>query len=463
MAVTFTLTSTALTTIDFTTGTDFTLGADYVPTVATPNGDGSIPAYVVETIPVVLRATSENDLATTMQELSAMQKRAAEYWLDMNEDDPVWLTCKLDTETTGRRALVKRIDFAFERAPQSFYEECGTTLADFYLGTVLIERHPYWEALSTTAISGTSIGYLGDTIAINGVPGDVNARFHLIKLAGTMNMEWPRYGVFIGIRSANRHGTLANFVPLWECEDGTNVTDCTDTPEVTASGGDMVVCDFTDPSLQERVELALSDITANYTDNYGQYLCILRAKLGSNASVVRVRVKVRGNSSGTNETAVYNDKIAITSTSWAVYSMGVVTLPLAGDRMRTASYSPARDCVVIEAQRDSGGADLHMDCIVLIPIDEAWLVVPPGSGLYSFANDDFHEVEWRPNDDHTPFFHYDSTNYVHYAPGAACSNGFGIPPGNNILVLCGYADVGDADMTISGSYYPRWGILRGTE
>ena len=77
MAVTFTLTSTGLTTIDFTAATGFTLQPDYVPVVATPTGDGSIPPYVTETLPVVIRATSENNLALHMQNLHALQKRAA--------------------------------------------------------------------------------------------------------------------------------------------------------------------------------------------------------------------------------------------------------------------------------------------------------------------------------------------------------------------------------------------------
>ncbi len=162
MAVTFTLTSTLLTTIDFTTGTDFTLESpDYVPVVATPTGDGSIPPYVTETLPVTVRATSENDLALSMQELAALARRAAEYWVDQQQTAPVWFNCKLDTETTGRRALVKRIDYEFRPAIQGIYEDCGTTtLADYYLGTILVERHPYWER-ALPRVFPTAVGAAG--------------------------------------------------------------------------------------------------------------------------------------------------------------------------------------------------------------------------------------------------------------------------------------------------------------
>jgi len=145
MAVTFSLTSTGLTTIDFTSATDFVFQDDYyVPVVITPTGDGSIPPYVTETLPVMVNATTDNDLALTMQELAALQKRAAEYWVDQQQAIPVLLNCKLDAETTGRQALVKAIHFEWKPSIHAMYRECSIP-PGWALGTVLIERHPYWE------------------------------------------------------------------------------------------------------------------------------------------------------------------------------------------------------------------------------------------------------------------------------------------------------------------------------
>ena len=145
MAVTFSLTSTGLTTIDFTSATDFVFQNDYyVPVVITPTGDGSIPPYVTETLPVMVNGTSDNDLALTMQELAALQKRAAEYWVDQQQAVPVLLNCKLDLETTGRQAHVKAIHFEWKPSIHPMYRECSIP-PGWALGTVLIERHPYWE------------------------------------------------------------------------------------------------------------------------------------------------------------------------------------------------------------------------------------------------------------------------------------------------------------------------------
>jgi len=146
MAVTFTLTSTGLTTVDFTDATfDFIFAdVDYVPVVASPTGDGSIPPYVTETLPVILRGTSHDDMATSMQELAALQKRAAEYWVDQQQATPVWLNCKLYSETGARRALVKAIHYEFRPDVEAVYRDCAG-VQDYLVGTVLIERHPYWE------------------------------------------------------------------------------------------------------------------------------------------------------------------------------------------------------------------------------------------------------------------------------------------------------------------------------
>ena len=127
MAVTFSLTSTGLTTIDFTDTTE-NIALDetaYVPVVATPTGDGSIPPYVTETLPVRIISTTYNGYATLMQNLHAMQKRAAEYWVDQQQATPVWLNCTLDNETNGRRALVKAIHIEFHPWTEHIYQECG--------------------------------------------------------------------------------------------------------------------------------------------------------------------------------------------------------------------------------------------------------------------------------------------------------------------------------------------------
>ena len=94
MAATFQLTDGTL-TLDFTSATDFNLDSKYSPKVAIPNGNGSIPPYVTETIPVVIKCTSENDLATTMQEFHLLQRKAAEYTVDQQQPTPVWLVCLL--------------------------------------------------------------------------------------------------------------------------------------------------------------------------------------------------------------------------------------------------------------------------------------------------------------------------------------------------------------------------------
>ena len=110
MAFTLTL-SDGTTTINLANSTGFQASAGYMPLVAVPTGDGSIPEYLIDAIPVQVRLSSDNNLAATMQDLHALQLRAAEYWQDPDANTPVWFNRKLDAESTGTRALVRALAF----------------------------------------------------------------------------------------------------------------------------------------------------------------------------------------------------------------------------------------------------------------------------------------------------------------------------------------------------------------
>ena len=380
MAVTFTL-SDGTTTIDFAEGTldDFALrsnlGIGYMPKVAIPRGDGSIPDYITETIPIWIEATSHNDFATSMQNFHALQRRAAEYWTDPHQATPVWFNAKMDDETGARRALVKSLGIEFESDFGGLYNDCP----DANTGrpaTVVVVRHPYWErSAALSAVTTTNVSPWAGTFdySATDVVGDVPARVYALKIVFDDSDFVHR--AYIGFRSASKHGTLANFVPLWEVEDGTEQTDASVNVDATASDGNSVEVDFaTQTSWYRRETITLSNISANESDNYGVFLMLLAAKVDA-ATTADVRVD-----RGFPQISEYDqdgDPVAVSSTSWAWHNMGLLQIPSRDIQSATTTIlSDSSDQsfrIEIFARRTSGAGSLHMDCIAMIPVDEFFI------------------------------------------------------------------------------------------
>jgi len=229
MAVTFQLTD-GTNTISFTSATDFHLIRPYSPKIAMPTGDGSIPPYITEVIPVIIKCTSEDNLAATLQKFHAMQRLAAEYWVDPQQKTPLWLQCKLDGETAAnvRQVLVKSLGLEFTNNPNGLYDVGAPALEDGRFANVVVVRHPYWERTVSRDFpeDNTNAGCImtydptsaggGGTPAAHDIVGDVGARIEELRVGSTP------YRLWMGVRSAGRHGTLANFVETWECEGGIN-------------------------------------------------------------------------------------------------------------------------------------------------------------------------------------------------------------------------------------------------
>jgi len=105
-----------------------------------------------------------------------------------------------------------------------------------------------------------------------------------------------------------------------------------------------------------------------------------------------------------------------------------------------------------------------LDCVILVPIDEAWFVVPPSLIGATVAATDDYEFGVLPNDDYTPLLHLDGVgSELEYAIVPSVSPSFGLRPGSNLLVYATECAVATGDVTLAVSYYPRWVTLRGAE
>jgi len=151
-------------TIDFTSATGFRGERGHTAQITNIPGDGSIPEYVTETIPVTIVGTTDDNFAAYLQTFALLQKRAAEYWVDPQQSTPVWYHEKLSAETGERRALVKSLGLAFDPETGSLMSGSPKTTAG-KKATLFVERHPYWERttarmfLNTTPTAAAAVAY----------------------------------------------------------------------------------------------------------------------------------------------------------------------------------------------------------------------------------------------------------------------------------------------------------------
>ena len=488
MAVTFSLTSTGLITQDLTTiASDFSLQPDhYLPVWATPTGDGTIPPYVTETIPVMLKAVTYDAYAAYMQNFAAHQKRAAEYWVNPQQAIPVWLNCKADGETSARRALVKAIDFEFRSWIQALYQECGTAVPPERLfGTMLVERHPYWEDptprefINDTPAAAASVAY-DYLIEPN---GDVPCRINALSIrSATAAITLERF--WMGIRSATLHGAdgVTNFKAVWECESGglfpDVAIDAAAEVNLASPGGGAgsfikvteSAVDWDDGAFHPVVSLNFATAgyaAAEYEDGFGRFLCLLRVK----CSAGEWEVRTSAGYVAVTTTQPYSDPVSVTNTSWDYKEVGIWTL---GGRNRqaieTTQIVTSKDLsqIHVYARRVSGAGTLSLDCLCPIPVDEGFLEITDANvtTLYDV---------WfgqGPKEDTQVITTQDAaSDVITYITPYEVEN-FRIPPGDG-RIICVYArestsvftdriEFADTSVGVS-KYTERWVSLAGVE
>lgn len=475
MAVTLQITD-GTTTVNLANATGPELESEYLPTFAVPTGDGTIPPDVIEAVPVLVRIgtapTTGDNVAATLQAIAALTRAAAEYSAN-NHQTPVWFHRKLNTESSAIRFLVKRMSFVPNARFGGLFDE-GPALTDGRLGVLTITHHPYGESVTTAATAGTdNVSVIGGLIDYTNVVGDVPARMYYthiddLAVARVYRQFW------MGFRSDNRAGgDAANVASLWECEDGTPNIDTALAPDATASpgggGNTKLRCDFNPTVIwAERFSILMSDVTANYANQVGAFVVLLRAMVNSGVAQVYLR-------SGTNTDVVYQQGpvVDIADTAWNIYNLGTVEFPIrdlhaAPTALFAATYDQ-RDGIALWARVKPGEAtpsQFDMDCLILIPADEYFIHVQ--SAEVAAASDRELYALSSPEDVASSLTidgvsgHIDLVNPISII-------GAGIPVGDGRLFICvandnegtapGFGDTVDVEI----STYPRWVYFRGAE
>lgn len=443
------------------------------PRTATPQ-TGRDPDPLVEQLTLLVHGTSDDNLAARLQSLHDMQTWAAAYMQDATEATPVWLHCKLDGETNERRALVRRIDLA----PRSGWFEPDVVNSDVEV-VLSIEREPYWEdtttfsGATTVIAAGAAAVAMDYTNVVGDITGDVDARLALLHVvnpagAGTLGRFW------FGLRSANKHGTLANFVPIWECEDtdATLGTDAVRAADAAASPGGAGNTRLTitpgTATWAKRLSIHLGDVTANPLDNEGRFLWLLRCGVSAGKYEVQLRFGYAGMA---DALFAQGPVVEVANTGYDYKAMGPSSIPVSTLRMEAAptAIQIAAYQVQVWARRTSGAGTLHLDCLVPLPIDEGSLTISNANLRPTVGNASTMDIHCTPEGTWigaTDGYQDYANNHYQGCP-VIQADGFSFPPGDGRLVMAYAYDTSstltDYPSSVTPTLYRRWLTLRGAE
>ena len=463
---------------------------NYIPAAGDPSG-----GFVMDTIRIQADASSDDNLAGFVQALDGAITQAARYRKDKLWEHAVWIHAKMTNESGERRALVRSVDMSWDDDPLS---ATGRPAANMIRYTVRVERGPWertairtGEPLAETAGTALVWDYTGGGTSYD-LAGDIAARLFELKLkSDTSGAEVTR--LWMGFRGENKHPSLANFVPTWELESGTNngsesgVTDdgATDVNGASPGGASGVFVKLVETDLdwdkdtnagifQEVMSITLSDIAGgNFTEQYGDYLWLLRAMLPANATTWEVQLRW-GYSDMADADFRRGPIKRVTATSWDYHEMGPAQNPLRdlsviGSGLLASSYDGGYT-IQIWARRTSGAADLYLDCLLPIPIDQGWAKI---SGF--LIDDDAEGFVWLSESPDGVFQAVSSngsaaiaympvTNAVEFRIPGSKPTGASDCDGRLIIA---YAGESGHDLTTGISatikFYERWLNLRGGE
>lgn len=427
---------------------------------------------VVERLTMLCDAGSHNALAGYFQTLDQARRWAPAYIADptvsdVGDYDKVWLHVKMDNESGERRALVRAIGMKWLSNQIASADGAPESRVRVQLD---IEREPWWEALSATSwlgqseASGACVVYDYTNSGASPVVGDVPARIRHMTIRS--DATGSRVGrLWIGLRSEDKHNTLDDFEPIWECEDGTPGTDAALAADATASptggGNTKVTVTPGTATWAKRLTITLGDVTSADYNNLGFYLWLLRYKLSAGSSTWDAQLRF-GYSGMADDDFVRGDIVELDNSSWDYIEMEAKMLPVRG-RFYTAVLEVG-NTVQIWARRTSGGANLDLDCLVPLTVDEGWLKIEDVDLAAG-------SVENLSVSEHPDGFlqarEWDTSGIL--AVATLGGDNFRLPVGDGRMYVV-YAGPTDSDLTtggisfLSGSgFVERWANLRGAE
>lgn len=332
---------------------------------------------VTEVLTLRVTGADHNAIIASLRTLNTFLRRANEYVARPTDRDPVWLETRPRGATYSQRAVVR--GGAIPEPGAGFFAHPfarGGQLTELHLG---LERGPFWESanLRGSTQSVKAWNWMASYNTTADAIGDMPARVTKTKFFGSSGGGGPFYEFWMGFRS-RAYGYRANFEMVWEAEDGQVGDDTVSgTSDNTASNYQKCVFTPADTVLAERVNLRMSDVTTNYSDQLGSFLVLLRAKsTGTRDFIVQMRSGVGGAFST-------HSRVLVDATSWMLYPLGYINISAVQEDVMGSTV--ARDfCISLRAQgKATGAGNLDIDAVTLVPISEGFLHVEGCEVQYS--------------------------------------------------------------------------------
>lgn len=416
---------------------------------------------VTEAMTLHVKASSHDDLAAKLKLLDDKIQEVGWYG-SAAERYGVWLRAQMPDESEARQAFVT--DMRCEPSV-SFYAPPaapGNWLREGY--NLVLERMPWWESTSRYMHIATSVCCRGAMENYGSVYGDIPSRIVRTDFNGSpigpTGGEDPLYEFWMGFRT-DRFGDRTNFVPVWDMgqsSDSTPSNDTTSSADGTAYGGYKWACSFGDPSELKRVSQPLLSVTSDYGDQRGEFVVLLRAKVGAD-TVCHVRLK-----DGFVHTSALraHSRVKIDSTSWYLHALGTVNIPpsrgiIEANFLRQYGFE-------LHASRTSGSNNLDMDCFILIPRAEGFIHVSGGSVMYLLGDMKPIVVRMHPNGETDGWWYTANMPYASVTVEPQGPQGYTLPVGAGALVLAGQRETEHAltdYVTVLLSTHNRYRTLRG--
>lgn len=397
MAIVFEL-NWGATTVDMTMDSQDNDGIgvsrEYQPAVGDIEG-----GYVTDEMRLRVKSPTDDGLATYVQSLDRMRDYAARYEKDPTFVIPVWLNAKMDEETGERRAQVRSIRMDWESNPLA---ERGLAVAHEAHYILRVEHGP-WErpqsrgsqAASEASPASTKHDYtlLGPRDPTGIIPARIEFTTWTSDATGA-----PFARLWAGLRSAIKHGVLANFEEIWELEDGANngaesgITDdnATDLNDSSPGSGSGIFVKLIETDLdwdfdtnggifQQVLEITIADVSAEEIEQFGYFLWLLRAMNSGADTTWQVQLRW-GAAEMDDEDFRFGPIKEITAAAWDFFEMGSASVPLRdlhgleqdflGSEFIESSYA-----IQIWARRTAGATNLYLDCLCPIPLDEGYIKI----------------------------------------------------------------------------------------
>lgn len=316
-----------------------------------------------ETINLV-SGSSDAAVRTAQENVDKFIEKARLFDANQVKADPIWWYWQSEGESAKRAVVFDGETELLSRGPfnTAIRPGNGSTLR------LTLKRFHEWEAASVTNKTASSLSALGGISPIGIIGGSSPGRITNMRLTTGVPDTITRY--WAGIQPYH-NGSVA-YVPLWELENGTLLTDASVVGDAGASGGNLVRVSFsTFSGMAPRVHIKPSDITGTNFDAFaGRFLVLLRCRV--NAGTTEVAVQLRDGWGGqieSTETIVSTQYIS-GQTPWRLIELGEIQIPTTGDREGIATDVTgviANSSVAIWAERISGSGTLDIDAIGLCP------------------------------------------------------------------------------------------------